>query len=266
MDTNQSLIMRTLLFKIFYLPASLFFISGHLRAEPILGYDHLALLSEHYPVADVKASLPKNSALGFLWRTFGTDLNRVREILTDGNVVAARVHLLNGPGLRNRQLGPYESLRNMSLKEFREGVRNRNPKILNIFSAEAASVCEVLALEFPNVKIFCSPILEHNLSADEFEIVRSAAAKGSPSSVIVNNPMKGGSGPELELHGYPADQAQIVSLDGSKPRDGETPSSYAKRFPNSKIVFWWTEDMNCRKEGPWVDPRSRAACWSNISP
>jgi hypothetical protein len=234
-------------------------------AEPSIGLDHLALLSPNYPESDVVQALAKYPAVGFLWRSFGTDLTKVERILDTGKVKILRVHLLNGPGLRNGQLAEYESLYGMKLKDFKSALRSNNPKILKLIETESKDVCEYLAKKYPQVKVLCSPVLEHNLDKEEFFIVSKAATLGSPSSVIIDNPVKA-SASNLdstdELHGYPKTAVEIISLDGSEPIAGETPESYAERYPQSKTVFWWTWSMNCRRPGKFIPPRERSECWS----
>jgi len=236
-------------------------------AAPVqkLGFDHLALLSEHYSESEVIRALPNGSALGVLWRTFGTDLPKIERVLQSGKISVLRIHLLNGPGLRNNQLGPYESLWGLSLSEFRKLVRRRDPGILGIIAGEASSVCESIASRFPKVTVLCSPILEHNLSEEEFRIVFDVTSKAAPSTKIVDNPVSltARQHPQalLELHGRPKINADIVSLDGEQPKAGESPESYLRDYPSTQVVFWWTSEMNCRTPGPFLDPRSRKACW-----
>lgn len=235
------------------------------KAESVLGFDHLALLSPHYNLEKVVTSLPEDSAIGFLWRSFGTDLDRVRRVLRSGKIKLVRVHLLNGAGLRNKQLAPYESLYGMTLTEFRRKIQKQDKELFELLASEAKVACQSLALEFPKIRVLCSPILEHNVSKKEFEVLREVVAKAAPNTEIVNNPVSQLApkvdGSLYELHGYLGRSADLVSLDGAEPLKGETPRSYAAKYPTALVVFWWEALMNCRKPGNFVPPRERLDCW-----
>jgi hypothetical protein len=245
----------------------LFFIlfATAVKAESVLGFDHLALLSPHYNLEKVIDSLPKDSAVGFLWRSFGTDLDRARRVLGSGKVKIVRVHLLNGAGLRNGQLAPYESLYGMTLTEFRKKIQKRDRELLDLISSEARVSCQRLALEFPDIRVLCSPVLEHNLSKREFELIREVVANAAPAAETVNNPVSQLApkveGSLHELHGYPGRSAELVSLDGAEPLKGETPASYAQKNKTAQVAFWWEQSMNCRTPGSFIPPRERTKCW-----
>lgn len=235
-------------------------------AEPIMGADHLALLSPFYGSEELRKDPPE--ALGVLWRTFGTDLKPLETLLETRKVKFLRIHLLNGPGLRNNQLAPNETLSGLSLKKFRRALSARDPSLLELVRSEARSVCEYLAQKFPHVTVLCSPMLEHNLSPTEFQILEEVVREAAPSVTIVNNPVRESALPKSqtlrEFHGFPTAEAELISLDGSE--FSSTPEHYARRFPNSKIVFWWTKEMNCRKPGPFIAPSARTACWGKDKP
>jgi hypothetical protein len=63
-----------------------------------------------------------------------------------------------------------------------------------------------------------------------------------------------------ESKGIWLENKEILSLDGAQPKKEETPDSYAKRFPRSQIVFWWSDEMNCRQPGKFIALRERRLC------
>jgi hypothetical protein len=240
-----------------------FFITRTAKADPLNGYDFLGLQHPNFNLSTQIDSIPKKSALGILWSTFGESTAAIEEALQSGKFDAVRIHLSNGPGLRNNQLGNYENLFGYTVQSFDQEVQDQNPALLESFRSRAQAVRELLE-KYPNVGCYISPVLEHNLSTPSFRILADVVFEVAPNCAIVNNPLNERSielraNEILEIHGLkpaPQDVPYIISLDGEM----KVPQGFSKMYQDSVIRFLWKPSYNCREEGRFVDPRERTKC------
>lgn len=232
------------------------------KADGIIGYDLLALQHPDFPVDRALSEVPTGSALGVLLDSFGDDRAVITKALKSGRFNYFRIHLANGPGLRNRQLGDYENLAGLNVKSFENKILKSDVKILASI-VERAKFVNQLAADFPRIKCFVSPVLEHNLSPKAFSILAEAVKTAAPLCSIVDNPVNGWSyqlaaDQVLEIHGAnaPPSGQYIASQDGDL---GES-NDFLALHKNAFIKFIWKSGYNCRVAGGFIDPRQRTNC------
>jgi hypothetical protein len=236
----------------------------NVSADSVTGYDLLALQHPTFPTQKILAEIPNGSALGVLLDTFGDDRSRISEALNSGKFSYFRIHLANGPGLRNKQLGDYENLAGLNVRSFQKKILSDDKELLASF-VERAKFVNDLANQFPKIKCFISPVLEHNLSAEAFSKLAALVHETAPTCLIVDNPVNGWSyqlqnDQILEVHGTenPPSGQYIASQDGDF---GET-KNFLDLHNKAFIKFIWKGGYNCRAPGKFIDPRQRTECGS----
>lgn len=228
----------------------------------VFGQDFLAA---QYPRFNGTKALPyiaSNSALGTLDNTFGTSTAPIRALLTSGKFSSYRVHLINGSCIANGNCGPYEPLKDYTLKAFNRALENNNPKIISYLKDRTAIYC-ALQKDFPLVDFYISPVLEHRLSVKAYRNAANAVKDTCPIVTLVNNPVTGNGeryrGALLESHDGFNKPRDIVSFDGFDATDADI-QKWMVSTKDSKISFIWSRVYNCRNQGPWEDPRERTSC------
>jgi len=232
------------------------------NADGLTGFDLLALQHPLFPLEKVLAEIPNESSLGVLLDTFGEDRAKIFTALKSNKFTSFRIHLANGPGLRNKQLGSYENLYGLDIQSFEKKVIQGDQTLENSFVEKARYVNE-LVQQFPTIKCYLSPVLEHNLSPKAFLKLSSLIQKEISACQIVNNPVNGWShqinGTDiLEVHGMenPPQAQYLASQDG----DFGTKENFLSQHKAALIRFIWKGSYNCRTKGKFVDPRSRVDC------
>ena len=120
-------------------------------AEGVIGVDLLALQHPLFPLEKIISDVPNGSALGVLLDTFGEDRSKISKALNSGKFSSFRIHLANGPGLRNGQLGIYENLSGLNIRSFEKKIIEGD-HILESSFIERAKYVNKLALQFSNAK------------------------------------------------------------------------------------------------------------------
>lgn len=243
-----------------------FVLAGICHAEPAAntGVAYYAIQSKHWPCERSYRALDGVSRirLSFLYNTFGRETACLRRFLDDPRLTEVEIHLLNGPGLRNRRLGHYEFLHGLSVTRFRTKLRNKAflARLVNFVRPG----CDLLrAPHDRGVAVYWSPDLESNLSVDEGKILIKALKPVCPGKPVWN-PLYAGRipGAVYEQHGgRPAvGHHDIANLDGTDCRDVDL-GAYSFRYRSVLVNNLWCREFNglCRG-GPFVDPRQRR-CW-----
>lgn len=228
----------------------------------VLGYDYLAAQQRNFSVQEAIKYMPSNSALGTLDVTFGSDLAPIRALLGSGRFSHYRLHLVNGPGLRNSVQEKHEITYGYNIRSFDSALRTNKPAIINNIKARTA-IYRSLSAEFPSVKFYLSPLLEHDVSEGAWRNAANAVLSIWPEVRLVNNPMSGWNGSYkgsiLERHGAKPGSAAISSLDGEDATDINVPE-WLKRTAANKITYVWSRSYNCRHQGNFVPPSKRTSC------
>jgi hypothetical protein len=230
-----------------------------------IGQDTLAIESPYFNVQNAIRLLPQGAPLGALHNTFSASLANLDAAIAGLHPTAVRIHLINGPGIRNGQSGPYEIGKGYSKASFSAALEHSDPKIIKYIKGSTA-LYKALSEKYPATQFLISPELEHDLSIRAWHVSADAVASVWPSVTLVNSP-DGGIPIDhyrnalVERHGSnPQSDASITSLDGAEATDSNI-SGFLARSPNARIKFIWDRSYNCRHDsGAFEDPRARKGC------
>jgi len=238
----------------------------NVAAERLLGQDLLGLQQQNFKIKSIIEHNTKGTILGNLDYTFGTDLTKVKKLLTAIEPRFWRVHFINGPCIRNRNCGNYEYSEGLSISQFNSAVLSKKKSILNKYKERVQLYCQ-LKDSYPKTKFGFSPVLEHNLSPEAWNVLADVTLEICPGITLVNNAVNGVAvkkykGSLIERHGTGNDilNADIVSTDGAEITDSNIPE-YLKKTNKAEYVYSWSRVYNCRTNAvEFVDPRKRTAC------
>jgi len=242
--------------------------SSEPKLEPIevglgaTGYDTLAIQHPNFPVPFLLNEIEGLSYYigGNLDWTFGTDLTNIEAILNTGKVIRWRTHFLNGPGLRNNQLGSYEPMAGMNVSSFNSIWESGGGNLATHFSNRVALYCALFS-KYPKVEFQISPTLEHNLSERAFRAQESIVHAACPRASIVNNSMSNFVWVNVINEGHPRFTASpigsIVSLDGVEAMDTNVPQYLNDHQAVTSTSYIWSYVFNGRCQDKFQDPRAR---------
>lgn len=195
---------------------------------------------------------------GWLERSFGTSCPCADKILAAKKPKVVRIHLANGPCLRNRRCGPQEVFFGRSLAQTKRLLDSRPEAVLSRFRRVIPLTQKRLA-KASNTSCFISPVLESDFTARHRLLFLNIAKESFPGCSIVDNPLHYPciKGFTCEKHG---DNVRlkapcIVDMDGV---DGSKVD--LKRFrkvSRACLRLYWEPWMNCLRDGKFVDPFKR---------
>lgn len=216
-------------------------------------------------------SKSKGWKIAFLWNTPGHDYSCLFRVLRHPKLEAYEVILVNEVCETNKNCGGYELFR--QLGGFRtisnglaKGDRGIREGFRNYFRAARAALQSGLQGRKP--KCYVSPVLESRLQGRAAQRMVNLTRRTFPACKIVwnpryDNPTKRVSGMDvLEIHGSksrPPRVPYIVNADGEDPLKISW-AEYFRKYRTAELAFAWIQKDNCRREGPFIDPRLRTFC------
>lgn len=245
-------------------------ISFGASAEPIVGRGAYALLHANWNCTAFLRNvetLPVPS-VSFLWHTFGHNLGCLERFAAIPAHKVVQVHIINTVCVRNGNCGPYEVGSGYSVASFARAIETREPRLLRRIRRTLKEAKRQLgpSIERPDVSLFVSPALEHNLTHRQFKLLAREVHSTFPTATIVNNPVNPAEprpGFVFEQHGlFPREIVPgcVANLDG----DIVAPTQFRQFVANwshCSLIFLWHPQDNCR-DGlqSFVDPRERRQC------
>lgn len=215
-----------------------------------------------HPTWPCKVSLQQLTHLntGWLEHTFGEACPCADRLLRSRKPKIVRVHLLNGPCLRNKRCGRYEAFHGMSIAKANRLVAREDPKLLAKITAIMQRASKRIAKARAPVTCFVSACLECDLGYEQRLYLAKMAASFFPQCNIVDNPVRGRclSGYVCEKHGPdPKLKAPcIADLDGV-PLESVDVKKYLENTKQCAVRYLWTYAYNCISGDKFVDPRER---------
>lgn len=235
--------------------ASLFWISNALAAPSLLGLCH-----KDFNCNGVKSLYSGQATIitGWLENTFNQQCKCADELLKDPRPKIVRVHIANGPCLRNKRCGRYEIFAGETIasanRAFNKGQGLSVTKFKKVVNATAKRLSGV-----NNLTCYVSPCLECDLNERARRFMASIVSTAMPTCNLVDSPYRRSClpGTICERHGVSPSFTKpcIADLDGV---DGTTVDlkTWVARYKHCDISYYWEPWMNCIK-GMFVDPRSR---------
>jgi hypothetical protein len=136
-----------------------------------IGFSYYAFMHDEWPV---KYSLEAfetcpNAAISLLWNTFGNNFSGLAGWKELKKRHILEVHLLNGPGLRNKRLGKYEVLYGETPQSFNDALIRQDKKLIKRLETYFRDAARALGQTLPaDAELYISPDLESNLSHPAF--------------------------------------------------------------------------------------------------
>lgn len=201
--------------------------------------------------------------LGFLGGpTFGENCGCLRNVLQVNKPKVLRVHIANGPCLRNRRCGSYEIFHGDTRFHFDLKVQQRHRKTLQKFDRYLLKLKGALKRANGKVTCFVSSVLESDFSAPARRVllkrVKAILPQCAPVDSVFNRRCldgviceKHGIAPKLN---YPC----IADNDGTIMRKADKPR-FLHASRNCHLAFIWRPSFNCLdlSSPTFIDPRNR---------
>lgn len=231
-------------------------------AAPALSY--LGLCQKSWPCEKSIAAFKGQSVIrtGWLELTFGTKCPCAERLLNDPRRKEIRVHLSNGPCLRNKRCGPYEVFYGETIASANRKVKAGDKKLLDKFVAVAKQLDGRLSKSRGELTCYVSPMLESDLDGKARRILHNLTRSVLPGCSLVDNPHRRACLPNTvcEYHGAaPRVQSPcIADMDGA-PAEETSVSKFLRSTKRCDQSHIWGLGFNCNKElgGKFVDPRKR---------
>lgn len=226
-------------------------------AKKVVSLDLLGIMHEDFPCEKYLTELEDATEIniGYLaGKTFGNQRRCLETFLQDPRTADIRVHICNGPCIRNERchrtecsFGLQQSDGTIDLPRFESFVADE------LFSLPTSR------------RYWVSPVLEHELSPEVFGLVASTtlrlASQYGLQVEIVDNPLyPRESSYLLEVHNEfdPVQMPYLYSTDGYM----FDPRVLLSLNQEALIAFEWRPEFNglCTDGSPWVSPLERR-CW-----
>lgn len=225
---------------------------------------YLAMCQKNWPCdASIKA-FNELSVLRFGWleKTFGGKCPCVDKLLQDEREKVVRIHVANGPCMRNRRCGRYEIFSGYTIASANRDIKRGTGKITGRYLKVLKRLQARLAKVRGGFTCYVSPVLESDLDGQAREILHRLTAAYLPACTLVDNPLRGSClrGYVCERHGpSPGLKAPcIADLDGIDAKEVSVPE-YLRQTKSCDMSFIWSLGLNCNSHHSqaFIDPRKR---------
>jgi hypothetical protein len=201
-----------------------------------IGYDVLGLAK----YCNEYLAAPRLPYVSTLMRTFGDPIPCLKQDIARGGKTDIQINLRDATCWRNKKCPPGTP----SLTDW------------NDIKKLATIVNNQIAVPNPNIQVYISPYLEHDIK--DPKVIQKACAvslAACKSCKCVNEPFSGTktTGFELELHGTKKIDAEWASGDGASMFDGDNRKNDGNQFQHRKAgkkgtAGWWNS-LNLRCQG-----------------
>lgn len=201
----------------------------------------------------------RGEPIGWLENTFGEECSCVDKLLATKRDKVVRVHLLNGPCMRNKRCGKYEAFYGYNKNTASRAIMRGKGRLIERFKVILQKTKERLSRANGKVTCYVSPCLECDLYDRARRVLANLVSAALPNCNIVDSPntYQCLRGLTCERHGDSPNVTKpcIVDLDGT---DGMTVdlNKWMDKYQSCDLRFIWYPWMNCLGE-KFVDPRNR---------
>lgn len=229
------------------------------RAE--VGASFLGLCNPSFPCGRIIQTFKSRPIVtGWLEGSFGESCKCGDRILRQNKPKTIRVHLLNGPCMRNKRCGKHEYFYGLTPHRASRRLRRRDPELIQRYTDIVLRFKQRLEQSRGGLTCYVSPCLECDLSNPARRVLFRITSDLLPDCVLVDNPhsYRCLQGKTCEQHGKTITISKpcIADLDGI---DGNEVDFAAYRRSNVRcdMVLYWEPWMNCIRPGNFVDPVAR---------
>lgn len=223
------------------------------------GLSYLALCHPKWPCKESLMKLSNPKVVGWLDHTFGTKCECAKTFLNQPGEKIIRVHLLNGPCMRNRRCGPYEPFYGLTIAQANRLIHKDNRRLLGKVTRASLRLAKLLRTT-EELTCYVSPCLECDIDNAARKKLINIVKQHLPQCVPVDNPVHHRCLRDVtcEKHGpKPKLRAPcIADLDGV-PLEEVDVEHYLAQTKQCDIQFLWSKPFNCIAQAAFVDPQKR---------
>lgn len=226
------------------------------------GLSYLGMCSRTWD-CDKTLAAWRGEPFGWIENSFGEECGCVDRFLSTSVNKVVRVHILNGPCMRNRRCGRYEAFYGYTPSSASRAILRKKGKLLGRIDAIIARLKERLDRANGKVTCYVSPCLECDLNDRARRSLLHRVSVALPNCNLVDSPHRDSCirGTVCEGHGDSPNVTKpcIVDLDGTSA-DKVDLKKWLAKYRYCDIRFVWRPWMNCisLKGGPqFIDPRKR---------
>lgn len=189
---------------------------------------------------------------GWIEQTFGRACPCADKLLQDERLKEIRVHLANGPCLRNARCSRGEVFYGFTVASANRDLKRPNSTIAKRFKKLAERLKQRLQRARGALVCYVSPIMEADIKERQRLTLHRIAGAYLPHCTLVDNPYKRPCLPDTvcEQHGATVTVKPpcITDLDGVSAYDTDVPM-YLRSSAKCDLSFLWTHGFNCNKQG-----------------
>jgi hypothetical protein len=233
--------------------AAAILIVGTASAENV-GLSYLGICNRTWPCeASLKAydKLPVIRT-GWLEQSFGVACPCADKLLRDKRPKEVRIHLANGPCMRNRRCGRGEVFHGFTIAKANRDLKRADSTIAQRVERIAQRVKERLEQSRGALTCYVSPVLEGDINEDSRKALHRIAGAYLPNCTLVDSPHRRPCLPNTvcEAHGENPTLKRpcIADLDGVSAYDTHLPT-YLRQTAKCDLSYLWAHGFNCNKQG-----------------
>jgi hypothetical protein len=202
----------------------------------------------------------KTIITGWLEGSFGHACECADRILRSKKDKIIRVHLSNGPCMRNNRCQRHDVFWGYTVASANRAVKHETSRLRKKFYQAVIRFKRRLEQSRGALMCYVSPCLECDLGPNRkilFGVVRDLL----PNCVLVDNPHKHKciKGTTCEKHGFDTAVSRpcLYDLDGSTVTDPKVLDRIAAETKECDVRFFWQPWMNCNESSTFIPPSLR---------
>jgi len=229
-----------------------------------VGLSYLGICNKTWPCQKSLSAYKGHPVIrtGWLEQSFGSSCPCADAILADRRPKEVRIHVANGPCMRNRRCGRHEVFSGFTVSGAHRDLKRATSRIVGRMGAILERIRARLEKSRGGVTCYLSPVLESDLNEEARLLLHRLAGAYLPQCTLVDSPHRDRclSGFVCEKHGdKPNLRAPCISdLDGISARDVDA-AQFLARTRSCDLRFVWAHGFNCNGSGSsWAgDPIKR---------
>lgn len=225
------------------------------------GTSYIGLCSKSWPCDKTLVTWHKKPIItGWLEDSFGKRCECADTILRQKKPKTIRVHLANGPCLRNARCQRHDVFYGYTIASANRAAKIPNSRLRKRLDVLANRLKRRIEQSKGALTCYVSPCLECDLNGPARKALIDSVSVTLPSCIIVDNPLRARClrGTVCERHGITPNLRKpcIADLDGTEAKSSLDLQAFATNTKQCDVRFYWTAWMNCNN-GSWQTPTSR---------
>lgn len=199
---------------------------------------------------------------GWLEETFGQHCPCAERLLSLSKPKIVRIHISNGPCLRNQRCGPYEVFSGETIASANRKVLRGDKRLLEKYIRVVEKLRGRLSRAAGKVTCYVSPCLECDLNEQARAILHNLTSIMLPGCRLVDSVYRRPClrGAVCEKHGAAprVPRPCITDTDGASVEDIEV-GQFLAASKHCELAYIWSAGLNCNShhQTTFVDPRKR---------